>query len=88
MEARKNKGYKIADDYERRPELYSDLLPVWDIFIMLNATRQIGMTVNPLSMSDIKAAFDMNGIPEQAWPTYTRYIMKLDAEILKDVNHA
>ena len=88
MESRRKKGYKIAEDYERKPKIYPDLLPVWDIFMMLNSSRQIGMAVNPLSMSEIKAALEMTAVPHGAWATHTRYIMKLDAEILKDTSDA
>lgn len=52
--------------WERRPTLYEDLVPIYEGFLQLHATRQVSESnVNPLTASDIFAWLKMQGL-EQA----------------------
>ena len=76
-------GTKV-EDYQKRPEIFLDLLPVWELFFILHSGRGAGMTPNPISIADIKALFEIKDISGQRADDYMRLILALDKEILKE----
>ena len=52
LEAMEKRGRKISA-LQNKPELFDDLVPVWQAFNQLHSGRQGGLGINPLRTSDI-----------------------------------
>lgn len=57
---------------------------VWEAFVDLSASRQIGMIANPISYADIAAYRALTLEPLSAWDV--RLIKRLDAAVLPILN--
>jgi len=55
---------KITPALEKKPALYPDLVPDYKAFIILSASRRIGMVEGPIPISDIKAYCEMFDITD------------------------
>jgi hypothetical protein len=66
------------------PECPLEVLHVWDWFVALNASRQIGMAMNPISHSDI-AAFAA-GMDVEIRPWEWGLICRVDQAVLPILN--
>lgn len=77
----------VARQTGRRPEgLDGPELPpagyqIWDWFMELNTTRQVGMGLSPITYSDMQAFFAMTGERPARWQIAA--IRRLDAVVLK-----
>lgn len=58
-----NKPKELLDLVEL-PESCQD---IWGVFLSLHNSRSYGMSMNPISYSDIKAFFDLYGIKPESW---------------------
>lgn len=51
--------------FRDQPKLYPDLRPIWDMFFKLSSARQTGFAgPQPLSLSEILALFELDGIDD------------------------
>lgn len=69
-----------------RPELYQDLLWIWEAFMILSTARQIGMSgPQPINMTDLNSYCEFEGIrhPEER-EELRHHIQKLDLHFLAD----
>lgn len=70
---------------ENMPDVDPGLNQVWTIFADLNAKRSSGFSANPISMSDILAAFELFGISDwHARRWYYDVIKKLDDHMMAE----
>lgn len=76
-----------AKALDTRPELYADLIPVWNTFMELNNSRDIGMSgPSGLRASDVAACLDLGGIHDaDTRSEWYRLIRALDATFLEHV---
>lgn len=63
LEARKAQGL-ATPALDNRPEVYSDLAPVWGAFCVLSRSRQAGMSHSPIDIRAIFALLDEEGIDD------------------------
>ena len=65
---------------ENRPELYSDLIQVWQAFNQLHSGRQSGFGANPLCTTDIVSLMSLYGIDDTG---FYELILAMDNEWCK-----
>jgi len=65
-----------------KPILPGELFDVWEAFWLLNSCRQSGFSVQPLSLQEIKAYFDIYGKVDD-YEAFIEYIKQLDMLFLK-----
>lgn len=65
---------------ENRPELHDWMKEYLYAFRKLNRTRPMGMGVNPISLTEIKAYLDLYGASDQE--AFIDYILEMDAAFL------
>lgn len=65
---------------ENRPELFDDLVPVWQAFNQLHSGRQSGFGISPLRTSDILAYLKFRKIEDLE---FYELILTMDNEWLK-----
>ena len=56
-------GHHVPE-LERKPDLYPDLIPDYNAFRVLSASRQMSMSVAPIPISEICAYADYNNITD------------------------
>lgn len=66
-----------------KPEIPFHLFEYSKAFWLLNTRRQIGMTLNPISLVDILAYIQIFGTPEDDVERFLSLVIKQDAEYLK-----
>ena len=59
LRAKKGLSTPAIDD---RPEIYEDLIEAWQAFQELNQSRQVGLSANPILVSEIKAWLELHNI--------------------------
>jgi len=64
-----------------RPDLYDDLVDVWELFWQLHKSRQCGFGPSPLSVMDIKAATELYAVADPV--ECYELIVSMDQEWLK-----
>lgn len=79
MQRRKKAG-KPAPALENMPEIFDDLLYVWDAFWRLHRRRQIGMDICPLGVCDIMEYAKVFKVPRPR--DFFEYISAMDNEFL------
>jgi|ETNvirnome_2_300_1030623.scaffolds.fasta_scaffold00306_3 hypothetical protein len=67
-----------------KPELYGDLAPVWDCFWFLHPSRQVGMDVGAILLSEIVIYWKVVGFVTDAddLAEKVRLVRAMDAEFL------
>lgn len=74
-----------APAWDRRPELFDDLVPVWGAFWVLSAGREHGFDgPQPIRASDVAAHFEIEETPQDERAEWYALIRALDAAYLKD----
>lgn len=70
---------------DAKPELYADLIPIWNAFNELSAGRHVGMGgVSGLAASDVAAWLDLAGIEDlETRALWWRLIRAMDEVVLK-----
>jgi hypothetical protein len=72
-------GKKIKT-LEQRPQVLKDLQDVWQAFIDLSSSRQIGFEENPILISEIEAWLNIQGISSlEVRKEYFRIVKTLDS---------
>jgi hypothetical protein len=68
------------------PDFPEPLGPVWQAFVDLAGTRQVGMAANPITFSEIEAFKRQTLTPLSAWEV--RLLRRLDQAVLPILNPA
>lgn len=71
---------------ENRPELYPDLVPVWEAFVLLSPSRSMGWGAGAIPLSEIKAYCEMFDIEGDDREELLILLRALDDEYLKSTN--
>ena len=69
---------KYVEALETRPGLPDHLVFVWNIWNELHSARQVGMGVNPLSISDIKSALELEFLDGEIQQDVYQCVRRLD----------
>lgn len=85
LEKRRAEG-KPTPALDRRPELFSDLEPVWEAFTVLSPSRNVGFSAGAIPLSEIKAYCEMFGVEGGARQELLYLVRVLDDEYLKITN--
>jgi hypothetical protein len=71
--------------FDNQPELFSDILPVWELFWELHAARRYDNGLpNVLTIVDIAAAMDMEQVEREDRKTWNRLIRAMDLAWMSD----
>ena len=68
---------------ENRPELYPDLVPVWEAFVLLSPSRNVGWGAGAIPLSEVRAYCEMFEIPPEDREELLYLLRALDEEYLK-----
>lgn len=71
---------------ENRPELYPDLVPVWEAFVLLSPSRNTGWGAGAIPLSEVKAYCEMFDIEGDDREELVILLRALDDEYLKSTN--
>lgn len=71
---------------ENRPELYPDLVPVWEAFVLLSPSRNSGWGAGAIPLSEVKAYCEMFDIEGDDREELLILLRALDDEYLKSTN--
>ncbi len=52
------------------PELYDDLMPIWEAWGELNKRRSFGFTANPIPTSEVAAYLDLHDVEDSEQRRY------------------
>lgn len=77
---------KPAPALDHRPDLFPDLQPVWEGFTLLSPSRNVGMSVGAIPLTEIKAYCEMYDIEGEEREEFLLLIRSLDDEYLRWVN--
>jgi len=67
---------------EAKPDIYEDLIEVWQAFVDLSRSRQSGFGVSAISTSDILAWCDIHRISKDERAEFYGYIRALDNHLI------
>lgn len=83
-------GREPPAEFFNQPEIWPDLVPIWNAFFDLSTERQIGMGIGPIPFSAIRTyARDLMGIEDPTSDEFERFrrlIGDLDDEFLAHIN--
>jgi hypothetical protein len=65
-----------------KPDVPAHLWAYYRTFLTLSTRRQVGMAINPISMTDIVAYMDKFGTPEDDDEKFVAYIVLMDSAFL------
>lgn len=68
---------------DERPELFDDLLDVWEGFVLLSPSRQSGMGMGYIPLAEIKAYLELFGTYDVE--RFVRLIRHVDREFVNEV---
>ncbi len=69
---------------EEEPEIFPDLIPIWNAFMILSRSRQSGFGIGYIPYQEIIAYLNENDIFEKIYrDEWIRWIQYLDHEYLK-----
>lgn len=74
------RGGKTPQALLDKPELPPELGIAWRMFLELNNSRQYGMTINPIMISDILAWLQLNSIAKSLYSELFEIIQAMDRE--------
>jgi len=67
---------------QKRPDLFDDLLFVWESFLMLSSGRQISH-LQPITFTEMEAYFNICAIPQDERIELVRWIKFIDNKFLE-----
>lgn len=71
---------------ENRPELYPDLVPVWEAFVLLSPSRNMGWGAGAIPLTEVRAYCEMFEIEPEEREDLLYLLRALDEEYLKSTN--
>ncbi|MHC5053639.1 MAG: phage tail assembly chaperone [Planctomycetota bacterium] len=74
-------GVKV-DALEREPQLYEDLVPVWNAFLALDRARSVGFVPNPITVEAIAVYLDLYAVEGDERRLWFERIQAMDAACL------